>query len=67
MLKKDAFKWDSRAEAAFDELKHAMTDAPILSLLDFSKTFIVECDASGIGIGAVLIQENRPIVFLVML
>ncbi|KAA8538347.1 hypothetical protein F0562_027830 [Nyssa sinensis] len=62
MLNKDSFKWNPIAEEAFEQLKKVMTGAPVLALPNFSKTFIVECDASGSGIGGVL-RQDRPIAF----
>ena len=62
-LKKDAFLWNEEATAAFQQLKDAMTALPVLALPNFSKPFLVETNASGVGLGAMLMQDERPIVY----
>ncbi|WVZ63184.1 hypothetical protein U9M48_012838 [Paspalum notatum var. saurae] len=63
LLRKDAFLWSPEAKAAFEALKRALSMAPVLQLPDFTKPFIVECDASGMGFGAVL-QGAGPLAYI---
>lgn len=63
-LKKGNFHWSTTQEQAFQDLKLRLTDAPVLALPNFSKPFILEADASGYGLGAVLMQEGRPIAYM---
>jgi hypothetical protein len=63
LTKKDDFLWTPEATKSFEQIKEVMCKAPILTTLDFTKTFIVECDASRNGIGVVLMQEGRPLAF----
>ena len=57
------FEWGAAQQNAFDELKRRLINAPLLALPDFSKQFEIACDASGLGIGGVLMQEGRPITY----
>ncbi|GKD76875.1 putative mitochondrial protein [Tanacetum coccineum] len=63
LTKKDAFKWNPSAELAYHKLKEAMVKAPVLALPNFEQEFVVETDASGKGIGAVLCQNGHPIAY----
>lgn len=60
---KKAWSWPAKAEAAFTALKSVLTSAPLLRMPDFSKSFIIECDASGRGLGAVLMQDRQPVAY----
>ena len=60
--KDDQFHWEPKQQIAFDTLKHLLVNAPILAMPNFEKpedfSFKIETDASDIGIGAVLSQNN---------
>jgi hypothetical protein len=58
-----AFTWTAAQQDAFSMLKDKLTRAPLLQLPDFNKTFKLECDASGIGLGGVLLQDGKPVAY----
>jgi hypothetical protein len=61
--KEPKFKWSAQCEEAFLTLKKLLTTAPVLAQPDFEKPFDVYCDASGTGIGGVLMQDGRAIAY----
>ncbi|RDX96726.1 hypothetical protein CR513_20576, partial [Mucuna pruriens] len=60
---KNENEWDDVHEKAFNLLKDKLTSALVLCLPNFDKAFEIECDASSVGIGDVLMQESKPIAY----
>ena len=61
LLNKNYFSWNEVAKKAFSTLKKSMCNTPILAVLNFSKTFVLECDALDTCLGVVLMQEGCPL------
>lgn len=59
LKKRKSFNWTPAAQEAFNDIKSCLITAPILSCPDFSKPFIISCDASGVGLGTVLSQQTE--------
>ena len=62
-LKGGKFSWNAEAQTSFDNITEKLIVAPILALPNFASEFQVECDASGIEIGAVLNKEGKPMAY----
>jgi hypothetical protein len=64
LLKKGVkFSWNQKCNDAFHTLRDHLTTAPVLAQPDVSKPFDIYCDASGTGLGCVLMQDNRVIAY----
>jgi hypothetical protein len=64
LLEKDKqFEWTPACEASFQELKKRLTTALVLVMPDKEKSFSIYCDASGQGLGCVLIQDGRVVAY----
>ena len=64
LLKKDKkFEWMPACKASFQELKKRLTTALILVMPDMEKSFSIYCDASGQGLGCVLMQDGHMVAY----
>ncbi|GJT93324.1 putative reverse transcriptase domain-containing protein [Tanacetum coccineum] len=61
--KSNTFDWGGEHELAFQTLKDKLCNAPVLALPDGPEDFVVYCDASGIGLGCVLMQRGKVIAY----
>ncbi|GKE70512.1 putative reverse transcriptase domain-containing protein, partial [Tanacetum coccineum] len=61
--KSKTFDWGEEHKMAFQTLKDKLCNAPVLALPDGPEDFVVYCDASGIGLGCVLMQRGKVIAY----
>ncbi|KAI0515493.1 hypothetical protein KFK09_008158 [Dendrobium nobile] len=65
VLKMPHFAWDNEQQQSFDKIKRALTTASVLVLPDFTKSFMVDTDASTVGIGWYYHKTTSQLNFLV--
>ncbi len=64
LMKHDVeFIWQPEHQKAFQELKHIITDTPVLTYYNPEKENVIQCDASLKGLGCVLLQEGKPVYY----
>ena len=56
--KHQTISWTKEAKESFDKIKEALVAAPVLATPNFDKTFCIQSDASEVGLGSVLVQED---------
>jgi hypothetical protein len=57
------FEWTPGREASFQVLKKRLTTTPVLTMPDMEKPFLIYCDASGQGLGCVLMQDGHIVAY----
>ena len=56
--------WESEQQNAFEAIKRVITTLLVLAYFDKTKKHTIQCDASKKGLGAVLLQESKPIMYM---
>jgi hypothetical protein len=63
LAKGKTFEWTPRREASFQELKKRLTTTPVLMMPNVERLFSIYCDASGQGLGCVLMQDGHVVAY----
>jgi hypothetical protein len=63
LAKGKTFQWTPRREASFQELMKRLTTTPLLTMPDMERPFSIYCDASGQGLGCVLMQDGHVVAY----
>jgi hypothetical protein len=63
LVKGKTFEWTPRRETSFQELKKRLTTAPVLTMPNVERPFSIYCDASGQGLGCVLMQDGHVVAY----
>jgi hypothetical protein len=63
LAKGNTFEWTPRCETSFQELKKRLTMAPVLTMPDMEKSFLIYYDASSQGLGCVLMQDDHVVAY----
>ena len=56
--------WELKQQSAFEAIKQVITTLPVLTYFDKTKKHTIQCDASKKGLGAVLLQESKPVMYV---
>ena len=57
------FHWDQPQQTSFEKIKELVSQSPVIQYYDVTKPVTIQCDASGKGLGAVLLQEGKPVCY----
>ncbi|KAL5259137.1 hypothetical protein ACHWQZ_G009557 [Mnemiopsis leidyi] len=63
LVKNVHFSWSYEQDKALEDIKKVLTNAPVLGFFDVKKDVVLTCDASSSGLGACIMQDNRPIAY----
>ena len=65
LYKKDTvWRWDPEHQRAFEGIKSVISSLPVLAYFDAKSEHTIQCDASKQGLGAVLLQEGKPVMYI---